>query len=107
MQGEPAVPATQVDDAHAGHDAGVGDHPGRVCPKRFPPRMVGHPGSFKEARGYRPTTFFIAQGLTASNEMLFTPNFLLAPFALSEMNWYCGLSSTLTSRSPTASIMWR
>ena len=24
---------------------------------------------------------------TASNEMLFTPNFLLAPRALSEMNW--------------------
>ena len=26
-------------------------------------------------------------GFTASNEMLFTPNFLLAPRALSEMNW--------------------
>jgi hypothetical protein len=24
---------------------------------------------------------------TANNEMLFTPNFLLAPRALSEMNW--------------------
>src|ERR1043165_8909104 len=30
--------------------------------------------------------------LMASSETLFTPNFLLAPFALSEMNWYCGLS---------------
>jgi hypothetical protein len=27
-----------------------------------------------------------AHGLTASKEMLFTPNFLLAPRALSEMN---------------------
>jgi hypothetical protein len=26
-------------------------------------------------------------GFIASNEMLFTPNFLLAPRALSEMNW--------------------
>ena len=26
-------------------------------------------------------------GFTASSEMLFTPNFLLAPRALSEMNW--------------------
>ena len=29
----------------------------------------------------------IIYGFTASNEMLFTPNFLLAPRALSEMNW--------------------
>jgi hypothetical protein len=28
------------------------------------------------------------QGFTASSDMLFTPNFLLAPWALSEMNWY-------------------
>jgi hypothetical protein len=41
--------------------------------------------------GSTPAPVFLHRGrhdgFTATNEMLFTPNFLLAPRALSEMNW--------------------
>jgi hypothetical protein len=46
-------------------------------------------------------------GLTANKEMLLTPYFLLAPSALSEMNKYCGLSCTFSTRRPAASIVAR
>jgi hypothetical protein len=41
----------------------------------------------------------VRHGSTARRETLFTPNFLLALLALSEMNWYCGSSSIVSRRS--------
>ena len=62
-------------------------------------------GAKTHAGGMRTAVW--VQVFTASNDTLFTPNFLLAPFALSEMNWYSGLSCTVRTRSPTSAIMLR
>ena len=40
----------------------------------------------------------------ARTDTLFTPHLEAVPFALSEMNWYCGFVSNTSTRRPATSI---